>query len=95
MEVRRSRAFLGLGAGLLAAAFLQACGTAPRATTEAKQESSAADSTLVQSLQKQIRDRDKRIEELESQLNALKVIDRDIEARKKSSRPPATLTPLP
>ena len=42
---------------------------------------------------RQVRERDKRIAELESQLDALKVIDQDMEQRRKSSRSPATLTP--
>jgi hypothetical protein len=50
-------------------------------------------STVRWSLQRQVREREKRIAELESQLETLKVIDRDMEKRSKPSRPPATLTP--
>lgn len=46
-----------------------------------------------QDVEKRIRERDKRIAELESQLGALNVIDQDIEKQRKFSRPPATLTP--
>lgn len=48
----------------------------------------------MQALQRQLREREKRIEELESQLNVLKLIDQDVESRKKPSRPPVTVTPV-
>jgi len=52
------------------------------------------ESGLIKSLQKQLLERDKRIEELESQLDALKLIDQDFDKRKKPLRPPATLIPI-
>jgi hypothetical protein len=73
---------------------LSACGTAPASSVEHKIDRAPDESGLVQSPYRQIRERDKRIEELEAQLNALKVIDQDIEKRRRSSRPPATLMPL-
>ena len=73
---------------------LSACGTAPASSVEHETNRAPDESGLVQSLHRQIRERDKRIEELESQLNALKVIDQDIEIRRRSSRPPATLMPI-
>jgi len=48
----------------------------------------------VQSLQRQIQERDKRIEELESQLDALKLIDEDREKQRKPLRPPTILEPI-
>ena len=72
---------------------LSACGTLPATSVEHKSDPAAANSGVVQSLQGQIRERDERIAELESQLGALKVIDQDIEKRRNFSRPPATLTP--
>ena len=72
---------------------LSACGTLPAKSVEHKSDPAAANSGVVQSLQGQIRERDERIAELESQLGALKVIDQDIEIQRKFSRPPATLTP--
>jgi hypothetical protein len=51
------------------------------------------ESSVVQSLQRQIRERDKRIAQLTSQLEALKVIDQDMDEIRRASRPPATLTP--
>lgn len=76
---------------------VSACGTAPAtlpATPVVHRSSQAVEeSSVVQSLQKQLREREKRIDELESQLNILKIIDQDVELRRKPSRPPATLTP--
>ena len=83
-----------LGSGVLLALTLSACGTAPATSVGHGSDVAADESGVVLSLRKQIRERDKRIEELESQLNALKVIDQDIEKRRKLSRPPVTLTPI-
>jgi hypothetical protein len=54
----------------------------------------------LQSLQRQIQEKDKlieeqekRIEELESQLDALKLIDEDRENQRKPVRPPPTFAP--
>ena len=92
-SIRLSR----LGSGLLLASVLSACGTAPAtppATPVAhKSEPVVSESSVVQSLQKQLREREKRIDELESQLNILKMIDQDVEVRRKPARPLATLTP--
>ena len=93
MGVMRQRVWNSLGGGLLVAIVLSACGTLPATSVEHKSDPAAANSGVVQSLQRQIRERDKRIAELESQLGALKVIDQDIEIQRKFSRPPATLTP--
>jgi hypothetical protein len=49
---------------------------------------------VVQVLQKQVRERDRRIAVLRSQLAALKVIDQDHEERKRTLKTPATLLPL-
>ncbi len=73
---------------------LSSCGTLPFGSTDKKSDRTAVDSSLVQSLQRQIRDREKRIAELEAQLDALKVIDQDMEKRRQPGRPPATLTPI-
>lgn len=72
---------------------LSACSTAPATPVVHRSEPVAAESSVVQSLQKQLREREKRIDELESQLNILMMIDQDIEVRRKLARPPATLTP--
>lgn len=94
MSVMRRRTWSSLGVSLLLAISLSACGTLPTISGDKKSDSAAADSSVVQSLQRQIREREKRIVELESQLDALKVIDEDMEQRRKSNRPPATLTPV-
>ena len=52
-----------------------------------KSDPATVDSSVVQSLQRQVREREKRIAELEAQLDTLKVIDQDMEKRRKSSRP--------
>ncbi|THJ20907.1 MAG: hypothetical protein CAF44_010415 [Nitrospira sp. CG24D] len=82
-----------LGSGVLLAIALSACGTAPATPVVHKSDPVAAESSVVQSLQKQLREREKRIDELESQLNILKMIDQDVQVRRKPARTPATLTP--
>lgn len=81
---------------MLVSIALSACGTVPPApvATVHRNETPPGESIVVQSLHRQLRERDKRIEELESQLNVLKLIDQDVEKRKKPSRPPVTLTPI-
>jgi hypothetical protein len=91
------RTILGsLGGAVLLSIALSACGTVPPSPVAAvhRNDASAGESSAVQSLYRQLRERDKRIEELESQLNVLKLIDQDVETRKKPSRPPATLMPI-
>ncbi len=94
MSVMRRRTWSSLGGSLLLAVTLSACGTLPATSGDKKSDPAAVDSRVVQSLQRQIREREKRIVELESQLDALKVIDEDMEQRRKFNRPPATLTPV-
>ena len=65
----------------------------PAAFTTA-QDSVADQSGIVQVLQKQVRDRDRRIAILRSQLDALKLIDQDHEDRKRTLKMPATLLPM-
>lgn len=73
---------------------LSACGTTPATSVERKSDPAGDMSDKVQSLQRQIRERDKRIEELESQLEALKLIEQDRENQRKPIRPPMTLEPI-
>ena len=94
MRVMCKRTWSILGGGLLWVIALSACGTLPAGSVDKKGDPAAVDSGVVQSLQRQFREREKRIAELESQLEALKVIDQDMEKRRKSSRSPATLTPV-
>ena len=93
MSVMRPTAWISLGSGLLWAFAVSACGTLPPTSVKNKCEPAVADSGVMQSLEIQIKERDKRIAELESQLDALKVIDQDMEKRRKLIRPPAILTP--
>ena len=93
MGIMRQRAWNSLGIGLLGVIALSACGTWPTAPVEHKSDSAATHAGIIQSLQKQIRERDKRIADLESRLDALKVIDQDIEKRKTFGRPPTMVTP--
>ncbi len=94
MSVMRRRAWSSLGSSLFLAIILGSCGILPASTVDKKREPAAGDSGVVRSLQRQIREQEKRIAELEAQLDTLKVIDQDVEIRRKSSRPPATVTPI-
>jgi hypothetical protein len=83
-----------LGSGMLCVMILGACSTPLSDSDSNKIDSAGVNSELIRSLQRQIRERDRRIEELTSQLDAIKVIDQDIAKRRKSARPPVTLTPI-
>jgi len=89
----RQRAWNFLGLALLGVFTFSSCDTRPAARIEHAPELVVPPSRVVQSLQKQIREKDKYIAELESRLDALKLIDQDIEKRRNVSRPPAMLTP--
>lgn len=82
-----------LGSALFLSLALSACGTTPAVPVKHRSETPPGESSVVQALQRQLREREKRIEELESQLNVLKLIDQDVEKQKKPNRPPATLIP--
>jgi predicted RNase H-like nuclease (RuvC/YqgF family) len=53
------------------------------------------DPGVVLSLQKQLSDRDRKIEELASQLEALKRIDQEMRDKVRPVRPPSTIGPSP
>jgi Tfp pilus assembly protein PilN len=93
MVVLTQQAWNSLGGGVLLAIVLSACGTLPATSIKCKPDPAPAHTEVVPSLQSQLKERDQRIAELESQLEALKIIDQDMEKRRNSSRPPATLTP--
>ncbi|MEP6959136.1 MAG: hypothetical protein ABI980_10450 [Nitrospirota bacterium] len=80
---------------MFAALVLSACSTSspPSALVKHKPDLAAPNAVLVQSLQRQIKERDKHIAELNSRLDAMKVIDQDLEKRRRLSRPPATVIP--
>lgn len=98
MDMRMNRSsgiWFRSGMGLLLVSTVWGCGTLIEKRTDAleqKRPPTANQSETVQFLQRQLRERDKRIAELTSQLEALKAIDQDAGERRKSSRSPATLT---
>ncbi|MEQ1792927.1 MAG: hypothetical protein ABL970_01945 [Nitrospira sp.] len=94
MNVLRRKIWGSLVGVVLLAVGLSACGTTPAPLVEHKSEPPADLSGKVQSLQRQLRDRDKRIEELESQLDTLKLIEQDFTRQRSPVYPPATLTPI-
>jgi len=53
------------------------------------------DTGIVLSLQKQLADRDRKIEELTSQLEALKRIDQEMRDKVRPIHPPSTIVPSP
>jgi hypothetical protein len=89
----RQRAWSSLRGGLLLVTVLSACGTLPSTSIKCKTDPAATHTGAVPSLQRQLKERDQRIAELESRLEIMKVIDQDIEKRRNFSRPPATVTP--
>ena len=97
MSLWRRKIWSNLAGGVMVAVTLSACGTAPvtppAAPVVPRSNPAAAESSVVQSLQKQLREREKRIDELQSQLNILKMIDQDAEVRRRPARNPATLMP--
>ena len=94
MSVIRRRAWISLGSSLCLAVTLSSCGTLPVTSADKKSDRAVVDPSVVHSLQRQIREREKRIAELEAQLDALRVIDQEVEKRRQSSRSPATLMPI-
>ena len=61
----------------------------------ARGSAGSTDTSIVLSLQKQLTDRDRKIEELTSQLEALKRIDQEMREKVRPIRPPSTLAPPP
>jgi len=94
MSLLRRKIWSSLIGAVILSVALSACGTAPATKMEHKSDPAVDVSGKVQSLQRQIQERDKRIEELESQLDALKLIDQDLEKQRKPIRPPTTLEPI-
>jgi hypothetical protein len=90
-----------LTGAMMVSATLSACGTVPAtvppavppAKVQHKSDPPPDMSGKVQSLEKQIQERDKRIQDLEAQLDALKLIDQEHEKQRKPLRPPTTLEP--
>ena len=91
MSFLRGQKWSSLIGAMIVLVALSTCRTAPTTSVQHKSDSAADVSSQVQSLQRQIRERDKRIEELESQLEALKLIEQDLEKQRKPIRPPISL----
>ncbi len=83
-----------LGSVVMVSLVLSACGTVSPTPVKQKNDPVVELSGKVQTLQRQLRERDKRIAELESQLEALKLIDQDSERQKKPLQSPATPIPI-
>jgi hypothetical protein len=83
--------------GLFCAFILGGCeslSTVSASKNVQRSESVAIESDLVKSLQRQVKERDRRIDELMSQLEALKAIDQDFASRRKQSYPPTITIPI-
>jgi TolA-binding protein len=93
MSLLHKNLLSSLIAGMIVPVALSACRTPPATPVERKKASVVETSDKVESLERQLRERDKRIEELESQLEALKLIDQEHEKQRKPIRPPTTLEP--
>jgi septal ring factor EnvC (AmiA/AmiB activator) len=77
MSVIWRRAWISLVGSLCLAVTLSSCGTLPASTVDKRRDPVAVDTGAVRSLQRQIKEQEKRIAELEAQLDALKMIDQD------------------
>jgi hypothetical protein len=100
MALWTRKASLAIGCGHLLLGTLLGCGTMPqnRSWPESRSEQAIVLPSVVQSLQRQVRDRDRRIAELTFQLEALKTI-RVLETTLPSlcsgrSKPVAPFSPL-
>ncbi len=84
-----------IGSGVLWALALSGCASSlpPSLSMRTASNPAAVDSDVVHSLRRQLKERDKRIEKLESQLDALKLIDQDFEKQRTPGRQPVVLTP--
>jgi len=87
MALWTRKASLAIGCGHLLLGTLLGCGTMPqnRSWPESRSEQAIVQPSVVQSLQRQVRDRDRRIAELTFQLEAMKTIDRDVESKRQAS----------
>ena len=89
-----------LATSLLWAITPSGCGTLPSSSSSPcasiahTNGAPAAESRVVQSLHRQLRERDKRLVQLQSRLDALKRIDQDRQNQRRVSRPLATITTL-
>ncbi len=97
MNVARNMSWALPVIGLLCVIVLGGCESVPSllgAKNIQKNDPTAIESDAIKSLQRQVKERDRRIEELTSQLEALKAIDQDFASRRKPSHPPSTTIPI-
>jgi len=94
MKLSSRKVWSVLGSVVTMAVVLQGCAIAPPPPVEQKPNPVVDQSVKVRDLRKQIRERDERIQELESQLEALKLIDQDSRQQKMLLKPPTTLESL-
>lgn len=94
LSLSRMKSWNTLGGAVTVAIVLQGCTFPSSAPVDQKPVPVVDRSAKVRELQKQIRERDQRIAELEAQLEALKLIDQDSKNQKPLFRPPTTLQPL-
>ena len=94
MKLSSRKVWSVLGSVVTMAVVLQGCAIAPLPPVEQKPHPVVDQSVKVRDLRKQIRERDERIQELESQLEALKLIDQDSRQQKMLLKPPTTLESL-
>ncbi|UVT14452.1 MAG: hypothetical protein H8K04_11375 [Nitrospira sp.] len=73
---------------------LSACATASTSPVKQKRTHVADQTSRLHSLEKQIREKNKRIEELETQLAALKLIDQDAGKQRKPFELPSMTIPI-
>ena len=83
-----------VGGVVIVSLALNACGIAPLTPVKQKHDSVVDLSGKIHSLQRQLRERDKRITELETQLEGLKLIDQDHERQKQLLAPPGMRMPI-
>jgi len=94
MKQQSRNRWTALGSAVTVFVLLSACATAPTSPMKHKWTYVADQSGKMHSLQKQIREKNRRIEELESQLEALKLIDQDSGKQRKSFDPLSTMIPI-
>ncbi len=94
MKQRSRNSWSALGGAVAIFIVLSACATASTSPVKHKRMSTADQSGKLHSLEKQLHEKNQRIKELESQLDALKLIDQDSGKQRKSFAPLSTMIPI-
>lgn len=74
--------------------WLQTSSTPPCTSMESTDGPPSAEAAVVKALQRQLRERDRRIQKLQSHLEALKLIDQDRHNQRRDIHPSTTITPF-